>query len=83
MVQLFYLSPGTLTIAATSLKSAVIENQAQKEYLALQNQLKPVQNLMTAVDKRSYSNRNKDSIKVFQAERAVIYGRLTVLKPFL
>jgi len=51
-----------------------------KRYLALQNQLKPVQNLMTAVDKRSYSNRNKDSIKVFQAERAVIYGQIDSAK---
>jgi len=72
--QSFYLVPGTTIIKAKSLKSAVIDNTTEREYLSLQKQLKPLDELMEANDKRWIANKdNKDSVKIYQAKRMALY----------
>jgi peroxiredoxin len=78
--QTFYLAPGTTVMEANSLKEAVISNQTQKEYLDLENQLKPAEDLMDTISKQFYGTRNKDSVKIFGSKMRAYYKQLDSVK---
>jgi peroxiredoxin len=78
--QTFYLAPGTTVMEANSLKEAVISNQTQKEYLDLENQLKPAEDLMETISKQFYGTRNKDSVKILGSKRRAYYKQLDSVK---
>lgn len=73
----FYLMPGITIIEAKSLRSAVINNPLQNQYLELQSQLEPVNVLIAANNRDAYFHRNnKDSVNILKQQRTVLYDKL-------
>jgi len=72
--QSFYLVPGTTIINAKSLKSALITNPVEGDYLKLMQQLKPLEDMMAANDQHWILNKdNRDSVKIYHAKRLSLY----------
>ncbi len=72
--QLFYLSGGITTIKGKNIKSAIIDNPVQKEYISLKQQLQPFEAMMEGNDKQAYLSRNnKDSVSIFRSKRMALY----------
>jgi peroxiredoxin len=73
----FYLMPGITVIEATSLRSAIINNPLQNQYMELQSQLKPVNALIVANNREAYFHRNnKDSVSILKQQGTRLYDKL-------
>jgi|GEM_PF-43831 len=75
-MQDFYLSTGVTTIKGANLATASIDNPVQKDFMELKTEKRPLEDKINALGGRIYLSKDKDSTRMFKAERKVLSGQM-------